>query len=424
MSLKATRPLQEALDMNIEDEWKVNKIARLLPPPLYMVYANLTAFAEACDPQLSATINGDEFEANQLEVASQQTKTASTPDEDEAMESDNDDDETRPSKKSHHHRRQSKAVQRDNQRDRLFKPHPLSVTFTIQSRSLIPSSLNVTLYYLTNLHLITAKCSLQLPKTPSSSDGSELVSAHTILNALTPGDSGEDSCNPKTHFQLREINVDPTTFASLLQSKDLGKPYQWAQQLCGLDFVSTSNGVSLELTQSAVPQIVRHIRNRWQNRLELLSHIQRVTRSKVTTTSNNTASGLIHWSSVPFDAYTKQVSAQRLVEFEVVDRDDLYYSVVVARGASARLECAVRVSVHHPVDCPLWTITLHRKTDSWTAQTDATVRVSSLALLIYLCFFLKCKVFLVYIYSIITKLSHKAIIFLNNAFVWFRKANI
>lgn len=375
--------------MNIEDEWKVNKIARLLPPPLYMVYANLTAFAEACDPQLSATINGDEFELEESlsqDAASQPSKSSSTPDEDEAIESDNDDEESRPSKKSHHHRRQSKAVQRDNQRDRLFKPHPLSVTFSIQSKTQSANVLNVTLNYLTNLNIVTAKCSLHL-KSPTSSDGAEVVSASTILNALSPGDSGAESCNPKTHFQLREIGVDPSTFATLLQAKDLGKPYQWAQQLCGMDFVSTSNnvvGVSLELTQSAVPQIVRQIRNRWQSRLELLNHIQKVTRSKVTTTSNNSGSALIHWASQTYDSYSSQTTTQRLVEQQMVNRDDLLYSVIVARGANARLDCAVRVSVQHPVEFPIWSITLHRKADIWTAQTNATVRVSTFWLLVFL----------------------------------------
>lgn len=34
--------------MNIESEWQVQKIARLLPKPLYLVYVNLSAYAEAC----------------------------------------------------------------------------------------------------------------------------------------------------------------------------------------------------------------------------------------------------------------------------------------------------------------------------------------------------------------------------------------
>lgn len=45
---QSTKPLQEALNMNYEDDWKVQKIANLLPRPLYLVYANLCAYAEAC----------------------------------------------------------------------------------------------------------------------------------------------------------------------------------------------------------------------------------------------------------------------------------------------------------------------------------------------------------------------------------------
>lgn len=371
--------------MNIEDEWKVNKIARLLPPPLYMVYANITAFAETCDPQLSATINGDEFEANQLEgsdapldggVAPTNKNADRTPDEDDAMESDNDDEESRPTKKSHHHRHQSKTVQGESKRDRLFKPHPLSVTFSIQSRSPTLSTLNVTLYYLHHLNIVTAKCSLHLTgNNTTSTDGAEVVCAATILNALSAGDLGKESCNPTTHFQMRDSDLDPSTFASVLQAKDLGKPYQWAQQLCGLDFVSATGGVSLQLTQSAVPQIVRQIRQRWQHRLDLLQHMQRLIRSKVSTTSNS-VSTLLHWGAIGYDAYADNASTQRLVEQRVVDRQDLLYRVLVARGVGARLECAVRISINHPVEAPLWAITLHRKNDSWTATNNATVRVS------------------------------------------------
>lgn len=45
--LKATRPLQEALNMEIEKSWDVQKLAQLLPRPLYLLYANAQAFGEA-----------------------------------------------------------------------------------------------------------------------------------------------------------------------------------------------------------------------------------------------------------------------------------------------------------------------------------------------------------------------------------------
>lgn len=65
--LKATRPLQDALEINIEKEWAVQKVANLLPRPLYVVYMNLSAYAEISDQLVTTVINGDEDEAKMLE---------------------------------------------------------------------------------------------------------------------------------------------------------------------------------------------------------------------------------------------------------------------------------------------------------------------------------------------------------------------
>lgn len=45
--LKATRPLQETLNMEVEKEWEIQKLAQFLPRPLYLLYANAQAFGEA-----------------------------------------------------------------------------------------------------------------------------------------------------------------------------------------------------------------------------------------------------------------------------------------------------------------------------------------------------------------------------------------
>lgn len=66
--LKATRPLQQALDMNIEKEWEVEKMARLLPRPLYVIYMNLSAYAEVSNRLFEIKIVGDEDEAKDLNV--------------------------------------------------------------------------------------------------------------------------------------------------------------------------------------------------------------------------------------------------------------------------------------------------------------------------------------------------------------------
>lgn len=65
--LKATRPLQDALELNVEKEWAVQQIARLLPRPLYVAYVNLSAYAEISDKLSGVRIAGDEEEAKELE---------------------------------------------------------------------------------------------------------------------------------------------------------------------------------------------------------------------------------------------------------------------------------------------------------------------------------------------------------------------
>lgn len=64
--LKATRPIQEILDMKFEKAWEIKKLVRLLPQPLYIVYFNICAYAEVADKYLTCTIDGDEDEARQL----------------------------------------------------------------------------------------------------------------------------------------------------------------------------------------------------------------------------------------------------------------------------------------------------------------------------------------------------------------------
>lgn len=86
--LKATRPLQEALEINIEAEWAVQKVANLLPRPLYLLYVNLSAYGEICDKLISTVINGGEEEAKGL-VDQAETVELASPDTD-ADDNDNE----------------------------------------------------------------------------------------------------------------------------------------------------------------------------------------------------------------------------------------------------------------------------------------------------------------------------------------------
>jgi THO complex subunit 5 len=71
---EAAKPLQEALEMPIEQSWELPKRARLLPQPLYLLFVNLSAYAEACDQQIQVAINGDEEDAKQVNEENRQNE--------------------------------------------------------------------------------------------------------------------------------------------------------------------------------------------------------------------------------------------------------------------------------------------------------------------------------------------------------------
>lgn len=96
-----------------------------------------------------------------------------------------------------------------------------------------------------------------------------------ILSGLSDGDYGADSSNPKINYRLQELSIDAQTFPTLLADRQIGKPYKWAQQLCGLDIAAAGSNTqqSHELAQMSVPNIVKQIRSRWQTRLALYTVI-------------------------------------------------------------------------------------------------------------------------------------------------------
>lgn len=131
--LKASRPIQEILGMKYERNWEIQKQARLLPLPLYMVYSNLNAYSSVADKLVTVEIQGDEEEARQLEEDNKRKlenlRTDDNNEESENETEDNDFDE--PISKNRHKRRQSTAILLEQKREELFKHHPLSVRFNV-----------------------------------------------------------------------------------------------------------------------------------------------------------------------------------------------------------------------------------------------------------------------------------------------------
>lgn len=367
--LVATRPLQEALDMPIEKGWAIQKTVRLLVQPLYMLYANVTAYGEACDPMLLTSVQGDEDEARQIEITGNID-----------CESDDEGDNERETRGSYNRRKSAKQQDSSRQkRKALVRPHPMSVTITIKSRE-GKESLALTFQYVPNAGFVTVKCALVEFEVTGVAAG-DVMSQENILNELFPGDNGEGSPNPKTKFQLQEIGIGMDKFLSMIKEKNLGKPYKWAQELCGIEFVDSGEKflAASDKWQKTIPNIIKAIRTRWEARLRLYQQVHELETGDVDTTINmelnnpiRISSTLVQWTAISYAEYVASNVTGKFIDYTDSTGNDLYFRAIITRG-SAKLECYICVPCDFPESTSLWSLSLNWN-GKHSASDDAAVR--------------------------------------------------
>lgn len=347
---KATRPIQKILDMPFEVEWETQKIVRLLPQPLYMAYTKMCAYSEVLDKDLVVTIDGNEEEAQQLEVERKQSKHEDTvgdendDSENEAEENDFEESENRRKVQ----RRQSRIDSSAQKREKLFSHHPLSVRFQLKSRN-HKEILSVTLIFLPEIGIVTVQGKFNIENSTQSIAAGDIITQDRILSSLYPEDSGSDSPNPKSSYQLRQVQMNPEDFSKMLDEKKLGKPYKWAQRLCGISFTSKLNlDESYKLCEETVPQLIRSMRKRINARMKLYYQIQSLEIGKITTSGSVRISSILQqFVSLSFAEYSAIVCTKRFIDEDIVKANDLFYRAIVTRG-SAKLECYIAVPGDFP----------------------------------------------------------------------------
>lgn len=370
---KATRPIQKILDMPFEVEWEIQKIVRLLPQPLYMAYTKLCAYSEVIDRNLVVTIDGNEDEAQQLEIERKQTKNDSPTDDNEDSENEpeeNDFEESENRRKVQ--RRQSRIESLNQKRDKLFKHHPLSVQFQLKSK-LHKEVLSVTLIYLPEMGLVTVQGKFNIDNAQSVA-AADIITQDRILSSLYPDDHGVGSPNTNTAYQLQSLQLSPEDLSKILDEKKLGKPYKWAQRLCGIKFTSKLNiDESYKLCEETVPKLIRQMRSRTNARMKLYHQIQSLEIGKVTTTGNiRISSTLQQFVSLSFAEYSAISCTKKFIDGAVVSANDLFYRAIVTRG-SAKLECYIAVPGDFPNDYPIFALELSYE-NKYNADTSSHMR--------------------------------------------------
>ncbi|KAK6313250.1 THO complex subunit 5 homolog isoform X1 [Coregonus clupeaformis] len=364
--MQASLPVQEYLSMPFEQTQRQTEIARHLPPSLYVLLVQASAYGQACDKSLSVSISGDVDEA----------KALSKPPED-SQDDDSGDSDAEEEQEKTKRRRPTTGGQLDDKRREMLKRHPLSLCLDLKCKD--GSVLHLFFYYLMNLNIMTvkAKVSTTTDLTGAISAG-ELLNSDTLLNCLYANDQGRETPNPANRYQFDKVGI--SSFGDYVA--ELGHPYLWVQSLGGLQFPSDApEGLRAgsSLSASHMESTMKLLRGRVQSRLALHKQFSSLEHSIVPVSSEcqhlfpaKVLSRLARWTTMSHQEYTNLSFTQHVSEAGLARETDLFFMAVVERG-TARLQAAVVLNPRYSEISPLFALSLSWKGEC-SGRTDDNLR--------------------------------------------------
>nr|XP_023835120.1 THO complex subunit 5 homolog [Salvelinus alpinus] len=378
--MQASLPVQEYLSMPFEQTQRQTEIARHLPPSLYVLLVQASAYGQACDKSLSVSISGDVDEA----------KALSKPPED-SQDDDSGDSDAEEEQEKTKRRRPTTGGQLDDKRREMLKRHPLSLCLDLKCKD--GSVLHLLFYYLMNLNIMTvkAKVSTATDLTGAISAGCVCVLACVcgvwvvrvcasvcVWTACMPTTRGVKTPNPSNRYQFDKVGI--SSFGDYVA--ELGHPYLWVQSLGGLKFPSDApEGLRAgsSLSASHMESTMKLLRGRVQSRLALHKQSSSLEHSIVPVSSEcqhlfpaKVLSRLARWTTITHQEYTNQVFTQHVSEAGLARETDLFFMAVLERG-TARLQAAVVLNPCYPVISPLFAVSLSWKGER-SGRTDDNLR--------------------------------------------------
>lgn len=367
---KATRPIQQVLNMPFEKEWEIQKLVRLLPQPLYMAYTKLTAYGEVMDKRLTVTIEGDEEEARTMEHERKNDEDSDADDSENELEDvDLDEGENRRKIK----RRQSRVESLNQKKQKLFLHYPLSVHFLLSMKDK-EEVLSITLNYLPSLGIVTVYGKFNVESNGSIVAG-DVITQDRILCSIYENDHGDESPNPKSIYQLQRVQLNANDLRKILEEKKLGKPFKWAQRLCGISFSThLSPAQSMRLCEETVPDLIRQIRNRLKARMQLYNQIKSLEIGKMQNVSTMRISCVLQlFVSLTFNEYSIENCNKRFIDQDLTTENDNFYRAIITRG-TAKLETYICIPTDFPTEFPIFTLNLCWNDNKFNADNSPHIR--------------------------------------------------
>uniref|UniRef100_A0A2K5U7V8 THO complex subunit 5 n=1 Tax=Macaca fascicularis TaxID=9541 RepID=A0A2K5U7V8_MACFA len=360
--MQASLPVQEYLFMPFDQAHKQYETARHLPPPLYVLFVQATAYGQACDKTLSVAIEGSVDEAKAL---------FKPPEDSQDDESDSDAEEEQTTKR----RRPTLGVQLDDKRKEMLKRHPLSVMLDLKCKD--DSVLHLTFYYLMNLNIMTVKAKVTTATeliTPISAG--DLLSPDSVLSCLYPGDHGKKTPNPANQYQFDKVGI--LTLSDYVL--ELGHPYLWVQKLGGLHFPKEQPQQTViadhSLSASHMETTMKLLKTRVQSRLALHKQFASLEHGIVPVTSDcqylfpaKVVSRLVKWVTVAHEDYMELHFTKDIVDAGLAGDTNLYYMALIERG-TAKLQAAVVLNPGYSSIPPVFQLCLNWKGEKTNSNDD------------------------------------------------------
>lgn len=336
--LESTRPLQEEFNLPVERIKFQKELALLLPDPLYILYSQIKAFIEACDPSLQISIEGGMEDA--LNFGSK-NKTGL----DEILE---DVDSAESDMEAEYETNKRTVTSNKMKTDWQLTRHPLRIQLTVER-------VVINFAYLITLNIVVVDCK------PLQRDNG--IDQHCIIDNLLseifPNDHGDESPNWVNCFQAR----------SMVNGKinEQGKPYLWAQRLAGLDF----NGVVKSTPQTFintefVESVVVALKNRINYRFQFVKVLHLLEKGELNLNQDSNAafpatiySRLVSWAPSSYEeCIVTSKNLDQLLNFLEINPKALMFFKATIERESAKLLAIFVVPVDYPNSAPICSLEL------------------------------------------------------------------
>lgn len=288
---------------------------------------------------------------------------------DSDSDQDNNDEDQREKKKRHHRSAKvSKEEKAEAKKKEVLKKHPLCVQVSVTVND--GTALNLIFLYLLHLKIVTVQVTVSLQKPVTGVSAADVLNGHCILNELYPGDTGNDSPHPATTFLLKAAGITDE-FPHFISK--VGRPYIWAQRMCGLDFMAAVMGEQKSniviqpcpnLSVTTVENFILTLKKRLRSRVALMKELQDLESGKILPTKRDAAypirisGSLIQWQSISWVEYTQTPSTAFLVAEDLVNSNDMLYRAIFTRQ-SAKLVALVVLRSDYPKKAAIFSLTLH-----------------------------------------------------------------